>query len=853
MAVKKEKKKQGVSLQGFDIQHYKHTEGYVQAIDALYNQAVAEYTLLAGKVTINPDKPFSFNDYPQTKNKAQQIVNQLAAKMQSVIINGSREQWLYACNKNDEFLASILNTSKVPKKILAKYQDQNLEALKTFQGRKVAGMGLSDRIWNYTGQMKTQMELGIDIALGDGKSAQQLSKDLRQYLVDPDKLFRRVRDKHGNLALSKAAKAYHPGQGKYRSSYKNAMRLTRSEINMAYRESDQLRWRQLDFVTGFEIKLSNNHTTLINGVPTPFKDICDDLDGKYPKSFTFKGWHPQCRCAVYPIMMDRYEFNTDELNEMKAALNGTEYKKYASNNTVEDVPDNFKKWIQDNAERSQNWSSQPYWIRDNFNGGTIAGGLSLVKPVIAPPKPVKPIKTEQQKEDIHKRWNTRQTTKKFDTELQAISDQYVNVNAIKAYTGKINDQINSGASVDEVSEMVDKLKNKVSVKQAWEVRKQENSLGKILDNVKNWKTQFSTEVLKSVYNAVEAKLKEWDNQGLSQSKLQDKLKFEIDFLEKKQKYITWKVAQDAYKKKLIEVEYQSAKQAVVESVSNALTYAVSTKSPLVKQLANELQDLVDSNAPISSLNAKASELNKKVKSLSKKAKTKASKIDNTNGDTYSQERKDAALWAKTGAQADNKVRDVVEKVWKSSTPEERIAAYRYTAGSSYINEPLRSMHYSGQYSGVYNGKLDTERLTTMIDKSTYDFDMWVQRGVDSIGLSGVFGYSIYGKSLSQVTKDLVGKTGTEPAFSSCGVAKNTGFGSRPIIYNIYCPRGTKMMYLEPFSHYGSGAKSSWNGISKQSEIGSEAEMLLQRGTQFRVTKVDKSKGKWYIDVEIIAQ
>ena len=94
---------------------------------------------------------------------------------------------------------------------------------------------------------------------------------------------------------SKAAAAFHPGQGVYRSSYKNAMRLTRSEINMAYRESERLRWANLDFVVGFEIRLSNNHTTTDpkTGKKVPFVDICDTLAGRYPKSFVFKG------CLLY--------------------------------------------------------------------------------------------------------------------------------------------------------------------------------------------------------------------------------------------------------------------------------------------------------------------------------------------------------------------------------------------------------------------------------------------------------------------------------------------------------------------------------------------------------------------------
>jgi len=372
MAIRKNKK-QVISLQGFDANQVARSEGYVQAINALYNQAVSEFAKMADKVKISLDKPFSFSDYPATKKQAEAVINVLSNKIYGTITKGSEDAWLYACKKNDSFLNSILDTSQVPKARLEKFQDKNLDALKTFQTRKVNGLGLSDRIWNYTWQLKTQMELGIDIALGDGMSAQALSKDLRQYLVDPDKLFRRVRDKHGNLVLSKNAKAFNPGQGKYRSSYKNAMRLTRTEINMAYRESDQLRWQQLDFVVGYEVKLSNNHT--LNGVP--FVDICDTLQGKYPKDFKFVGWHPQCRCHAIPIMQDPDEFDTDELNELKAAINGAEYNKLVSKNTVSDVPDSFKSWIAENAERAQGWKSQPFFIKDNFKGGNIGGGLKF--------------------------------------------------------------------------------------------------------------------------------------------------------------------------------------------------------------------------------------------------------------------------------------------------------------------------------------------------------------------------------------------------------------------------------------------------------------------------------------------
>lgn len=362
------------SFQGFDLQSYKSTESYLSAIDKLYQLALSDFAKIANGIRPLNDKVFSFSDYPSAKRMADRIISDLAKNIKLVIDNGQKEQWEFANLKNDAFLESILDTSKVSKETLASWQDRNLDALKSFQKRKLNGLGLSDRVWNYSQQMKTQMELGFDIALGEGKSAAELAKELKDYLVNPDKLFRRVRNKHGNLVLSKNAKAFNPGQGKYRSSYKNAMRLSRTEINMAYREADHLRWQKSAFVVGFEVKLSNNHT--LNGIP--FVDICDDLKGKYPKDFVFRGWHPQCRCHAISILMDPDEFDTDELNELKSAINGTEYKKYISRNTVTDVPPGFKEWIANNAERSNGWKSQPFFIADNFKGGKISGGLNFL-------------------------------------------------------------------------------------------------------------------------------------------------------------------------------------------------------------------------------------------------------------------------------------------------------------------------------------------------------------------------------------------------------------------------------------------------------------------------------------------
>lgn len=358
------------SIQSYDATHYRQTEQYTQAVNALFDRATTEIAKAVAKGTYDPDKPFSFDDYPGVKSVMQGITKQLADRMITVIETGSKKQWLFACEKNDGFIASIMDTSKLSKARLKKMQDRNLEALQTFQGRKVEGMNLSQRVWKYVGQYKAQLESALDVGLGEGRNAAQLSRDVRENLKEPNRLFRRVRDKRGNLVLSKAAKAFHPGQGVYRSSYKNAMRLTRSEINMAYRESDFLRWQSLDFVVGYEIRRSN-HEPL-------FKcDICEKLVGRYPKTFKFKGWHPQCMCYAVPILMDEETFDENELGDLKAALHGTQYKKLEAKNLVTDVPDGFKQWVKDHKEAQKKWASTPYFIKDNFKDGQLSKGLKL--------------------------------------------------------------------------------------------------------------------------------------------------------------------------------------------------------------------------------------------------------------------------------------------------------------------------------------------------------------------------------------------------------------------------------------------------------------------------------------------
>lgn len=428
------------SIQSFDNKHYRTTEQYALAVDALFDAATKAISKAAAKGNFDPDKPFSFNDYPNVKAVMQDVSKQLASRLTTVIETGSRKQWLFACEKNDGFIDSIMDTSRLSRTRLKKMQDRNLDALSAFQGRKVDGMNLSQRVWRYVGQYREQMESALDVGLGEGRSAQQLARDVKQNLKDPNRLFRRVRDKRGNLVLSKAAKAFHPGRGVYRSSVKNAQRLTRSEINMAYRESDWQRWQSLDFVVGFEIVRSNHE-------PLCKCEVCEKLKGRYPKTFKFKGWHPQCMCYAIPILMDEETFDDNELGDLKAALRGTTYKHKAAANTVVDVPDGFKEWVQDHIKAQERWATTPYFIKDNFKNGNLADGLKIALPTIPATPKIDPV--QQQLDALQPQiasirqmcseWGLN--TYPLDTALAARSPKEV-VFAISTLKDRVNDAMN---------------------------------------------------------------------------------------------------------------------------------------------------------------------------------------------------------------------------------------------------------------------------------------------------------------------------------------------------------------------------------------------------------------------------
>lgn len=183
--------------------------------------------------------------------------------------------------------------------------------------------------------------------------------------------------------------------------------------------------------------------------------------------------------------------------------------------------------------------------------------------------------------------------------------------------------------------------------------------------------------------------------------------------------------------------------------------------------------------------------------------------------------------------------DRFEKMWQSMTAAERNQLIDYTGGGySKYNKPLRGLSHGGWSGFKFADAVTT--LTNAIDKCVWDEDIWVQRGISDVSTLFKAEGKSQPQSLGSMTEkelqSLVGTTITEKGFYSAGAGKGTGFTGE-ITLNTYCPKGTKMAYMNTKGHYSHG---------------SENEMILQRGYSFRITKVEKGQyGHFYIDCEVI--
>jgi hypothetical protein len=343
------KRYEAIHLANIQKLQKKLQENYKKTIDKVYK----------GMPPLNiKGNTFNISNYPELNKKIDGLLFSFQKDVNVTLLNGIKEEWELSTEKNAEVIHKTYKGKQISEAVDRIIYDPRTEALERFVERKTAGLNLSDRVWRYTDQFKSEIEQNLFAGLSEGKSAAAMARDQYKYLEMPDMLYKRVRDasvkttmQKRELVLSPDAKRYKPGKGIYRSSYKNAMRLTRTIINDSYREADMVRYQSIPFILGYSVNLSNNH---------PVFDICDDLQGTYPKTFIWRKWHVQCLCnctakLASPDDYDKYE---------NAILNGTA-DKYKFQGIVKETPANFNNYVEKQKGSMDKWARKPDWVTEN--------------------------------------------------------------------------------------------------------------------------------------------------------------------------------------------------------------------------------------------------------------------------------------------------------------------------------------------------------------------------------------------------------------------------------------------------------------------------------------------------------
>lgn len=340
--------------------------GYVKKLLALgYSEDVLE-----------SDALFNFDNFPVLKARLNEIFNDYFQNSMLCYKSGMTSGVSLAYSHDNDALGQF---SVLTDKAL---ETARKTAAATFIANRLNaknGLNLAQSVWNYCQQTKAEFEMAMSNVIADGlekgTSAEEVGRRIRQYLNNPDMMYRRY---HTVKVLKNGQKKdivtwrrkriingrvrfveeplEHVGQGVYRSARKNALRVARTEINAAYHKARNGRWANEPFVIGQHIHISPQHD------PDEDADICDELEGYYPKDFDWDSWHSQCMCTSDPVMIsgeERKQF-------YKRMLNGEDMSGYVSPNGIKDVPDQYKRYIEANGDK----------IVDAFKRGKLAWHLA---------------------------------------------------------------------------------------------------------------------------------------------------------------------------------------------------------------------------------------------------------------------------------------------------------------------------------------------------------------------------------------------------------------------------------------------------------------------------------------------
>jgi hypothetical protein len=195
---------------------------YIQQLEAqlkgLFGNSYAEALKLAEvRKAIESGQQFTWQGNPAAERQLNQQLQLLAKVTGKTIQNGITGAWKEGESEVKDAILDRFgkgeNSEEVNTILEKAVKDQRVKGMTvhTFAARKEGGLTLSNRVWNLAGNAKKDLEVIIQNGILEGKSADEISRGLKDYLNEPDKLYRRVRNKETDeLELSDAAKKYHP-------------------------------------------------------------------------------------------------------------------------------------------------------------------------------------------------------------------------------------------------------------------------------------------------------------------------------------------------------------------------------------------------------------------------------------------------------------------------------------------------------------------------------------------------------------------------------------------------------------------------------------------------------------------
>ena len=181
------------------IKRIQRTEAYAEKVRQLFAATVNEILALNKSVpTLDEGVMYSFDgDNMRIQKKVEALLRQLHSTTTTAIKKGITLEWEKANDACDKLISSCFGKEVLSSPEFSAWNNRNMAAMNAFTNRTENGLNLSKRIWQSVQQLRDEMEIAMTVAIGEGDSAQSISRKVRQYLNDPDLMFRRFRFKKG--------------------------------------------------------------------------------------------------------------------------------------------------------------------------------------------------------------------------------------------------------------------------------------------------------------------------------------------------------------------------------------------------------------------------------------------------------------------------------------------------------------------------------------------------------------------------------------------------------------------------------------------------------------------------------